>query len=179
MVKENPSKEAAEGYEHFHGLESQQVISDEIDWPPAKELEEEFGPFEEIPKDLSALGECIALMYEDKDTLEDETIEFNSPYPLLVSDYSEYDEGDENLYLVGGNYRVHKKKDLICGPLIWIEYRTIKSFDDGKPTVYKHRFDEPGPTLAQNKHGDQLYLLRADSEFFIDRSSPVSLGISG
>ena len=173
---------AAEGYEHFHGKESEQVLSDDIDWPPPPELTKELGvTLDPLPRHLTALGELTRIEYEDMDSLEDEMIYFEDfkTLPILASDYKSTREGKETLFIVGGDYEVEPYDSLICGPLIWLEYQTVKSFDDFQPTLYKHRFHEPFPMLASNRDGTQLYIFRHESKFSIDRSTPVSGGIDG
>lgn len=177
----NPSQsELADiGYEQFHGKPSMKITTDDLDWPPPEELEDQFGPFGELPGDLACLGELLAVMYEDERSLEDEVVEFSRPYPFLATDWKR--QGKETLYIVGGDYEVEVWDDFICGPLIWVLYSTIKSFEDFEPTDFKHRFVEgPSlPTLAHNYDGNQLYIFRGDSNFSIDRSRPTSLGIDG
>jgi hypothetical protein len=48
-----------------------------------------------------------------------------------------------------------------------------------KPTEYVHEFNDPHPIVAVNHNGKQLYILRGESNFSIDRSEPVSAGIKG
>jgi hypothetical protein len=177
--RRNPSQaeRAKQGFEHFHGTESTKVTLDDVDWPPPAELEEKFGPFQQLPEDVALLGELVAVMYEDDDTLDDEVIEFSDPLPFLVTDYAK--RGRECLYITGGEYEVDTWDDFICGPLRWICYLTAKSFDDMQPTEYKHWFTEPTPILAHNYNGTQLYILRGESRFRIDRTNPTSLGIDG
>jgi len=175
---------AAEGYELFHGKESEKVILDEFDFPPPQELIVQFGNFlPRLPKWVSALGELKALSYEKEDEelglLPEEIQKFKRPYPLLCSDFRGKCEGDETLYIVGGDYVADEEPDLICGNLIFVTYSTVKSFDDFQPVEYTHRFNEPWPILAQNEDGTQLYVIRDQSEFSIDRSGSVSGGIRG
>lgn len=179
LTESNPSQSelANQGFEHFHGKPSTKITLDDIDWPPPGKLEEQIGPFPYLPKDVALLGELLAVMYEDEESLDDEIIEFSNPLPFLVTDYAP--EGKECLLITGGEYKVEIWDDFICGPLRWVEYQTVKSFDDFEPTSYKHWFLEPVPILAHNHDGTQLYILRGDSEFRIDRSRPTSLGIDG
>lgn len=188
FVRRNPrtSREeelAVKGYEHFHGGKSERVTTDRIQWPPPDELEAEFGPFGALPEWVSALGELFAFSYEkeeaDGELHEEEKFYFDKPYPLLCSDYYGEHEGDESLYIVGGKYKAQREEDLICGNLIWVKYYTVKEFDDFKPVEYVHRFDSPWPIVAQSKDRRQLYILRGDSEFYIERKGNVSAGISG
>lgn len=181
MTRKNPSQAeiADKSFEKFHGKPSVRITTDVIDWPPPDELEDEFGPFPPLPEDVALLGNLISLAYEDEETLEDEVCKFSKPYPLLCSDYLLEEMGEEQLLIVGGDYQIHKISDLICGLLIYLEYETKKSFDDLQLVVYKHRFNYPAPVVAQNKEGDQFYIFRGDSEFFIDREGEVSAGIDG
>ena len=187
MTKRNPTREeelAAEGYERFHGKESEKVILDEFDFPPPQELMVEFGDFlPRLPKWVSALGELKALSYEKEDPelgLQPEEIQkFKRPYPLLCSNFQKTCEGEETLFIIGGDYVADFEPDLICGNLIWVCYQTIKSFDDFQPIEYHHRFDSPWPILAQNEGGTQLYIIRDESRFSIARQGNVSAGIHG
>lgn len=178
MKRNHSQSEIADlGYEHFHGTPSLKLFEDDLDWPPPESIEEQFGPFPELPKDLACLGELTAVMYEDEETLEDEVIELSRFYPFLATDYAK--EGRESLYIVGGEYEVEVWEDFICGPLRWVTYLTVKSFEDFEPTEFKHWFNEPCPILAHNHDGTQLYILRGETGFKIDRSRPTSLGIDG
>lgn len=179
--KRNPSMDelADQTFEHFHGKPSEHITTDVIDWPPPNELEDEYGPFMPIPTDLALLGELMAICYEDPETLDDMVIDFVRPRPFLLSDYLMKSEGDESLYISGGGYSEGRNETCILGPILYVEYRTMKSFDDFEPTIYKHRFGEEFPILAQNKKGTQLYILRGESEFYLDRKSQVSAGICG
>lgn len=190
---------AERGYSHFHGTEPDRIIMDDYDWPPPCELEECFGPFDDAPRNLTGIGELLALGFEpmDAEPLEEEELSFVRPHPMLASDYMDYKEGDENLYIVGGKYKLEKlrpvfktvlfeedeyspeEKPFILGSILWISYLAEKSFDDLKPIEYVHRTNEPYPVLARNKAGTQLYIFRGESQFSIDRSHPVSLGIKG
>ena len=186
MSKRNPmSREeelAVEGREYFTGGKSERVTTDRLQWPPPQELLDHFD-VSRLPKWVSALGELLAISYEkegsDGELYEEEVLEFKKPYPLLCSDFAMTDEGYESLYIVGGDYKAHAEEDLICGNIIWVEYVSVKSFDDFKPVNYKHRFDSPWPLLAQSKDRRQLYVLRDESEFYIERSGNVSAGIAG
>ena len=182
----NPTREedlAAEGYAKFHGRESEKVVTDRIQWPPPVELEEEFGPFGRLPKWVSALGELLWLSYEKEmengELLEEEVLEFRKPYPLLCSDFLLKPEGDETLYIIGGDYKAHPEDDLICGNLIRVAYLAVKSFEDFQPVEFVHRMDSEWPILAQSKDRRQLYVFRGGSEFYIDRNGSVSAGIAG
>jgi hypothetical protein len=187
MPRRNPTREedlAAEGYEFFSGKESEKVVLDEFDFPPPQELMVQFGNFlPKLPKWVSALGELHSLSYQRDDPeygLQDEEIQlFHKPYPLLCSDFKWKSEGYESLFIVGGSYLADEEPDLICGNLIWVDYLACKSFEDFKPTHFQHRFNDSWPILAQNYEGDQLYVIRAESEFSIDRSGNVSGGIAG
>lgn len=187
MAKRNPTREeelAAEGYEFFHGKESEHVVLDEFDFPPPYELTSVFGDFlPKLPKWVSALGELKALAYEKDDEeygLQPEEIQkFKRPFPLLCSDFRWKSQGAETLYIVGGNYLADEEPDLICGNLIWVTYSTVKAFDDFQPVEYCHRFNEPWPILAQNEGGTQLYVIRDQSRFKIARQGNVSAGIDG
>jgi hypothetical protein len=185
MAKRNPTEDlAAEGYERFHGKESEHVVLDEFDFPPPQELMVQFGNFlPKLPRWVSALGELKALSYEKEDEefgLQPEEIQkFKKPYPLLCSDFRWKREGRETLFIVGGNYVADDEPDLICGNLIWITYTTVKTWDDFQPIDYTHRFDSPWPILAQNETGDQLFIIRDQSRFSIDRQGSVSAGIAG
>lgn len=186
MTKRNPSREeieAVEGREYFTGGKSERVATDRIQWPPPAQLEDAFGSFQRLPKWVSALGELISISYEkegeDGELYEESIFEFKKPYPLLCSDFMSTVEGDETLFIVGGNYKADHEDDLICGNLIWVEYVSVKSFDDFQPTNYRHRFDSPWPVVAQSVDRKQLYILRAESEFYIDRKGGVSAGIAG
>ena len=175
---------AAEGYERFHGKESEKVILDEFDFPPPDELMVIYGDFlPRLPKWVSALGELKALSYEKEDEefgLQPEEIQkFKKPYPLLCSDFASKAEGNESLFIVGGDYVADFEPDLICGNLIYVTYQTVKSFDDFQPIEYTHRFNEPWPILAQNADGTQLYVIRDASKFYIARQGNVSAGIAG
>lgn len=182
-TQENPKiKDTIEAYSHFHGTEPDKISTDSIDWPPPPELEEEFGPFdEEAPYDLVGLGELLGMAYEpvDSDPLDREIIKFKRPYPLLASDYMNYDEHEENLYITGGNYKEKPEPGYICGNLRWVTYLTVKSFDQLKPIEYTHEFNDPYPQLCTNAAGTQYYIFRGDSEFYIERGHPVSAGIVG
>lgn len=174
---------AMEGYEHFHGKTSEKITTDRIQWPPPQELIDRFGNPGGLPAWVSALGELLSISYEkendDGELFEEETLEFKKPYPLLCSDYMSMLEEEETLYIIGGNYKAHREEDLICGNIIWVEYLSVKSFDDFQPVNYKHRFDSPWPVLAQSKDLRQLYIFRGDSNFFIERQGNVSAGIAG
>lgn len=177
---------AAEGFEYFSGRKSEHVVLDDFYFPPPESLIIEFGDFlPKLPKWVSALGQLIALSYQRDDEeygLQDEEIQkFKKPYPLLCSDFRWKREGEETLFIVGGDYIADDEPDLICGNLIWVEYIAKKSFDDSVPVPYQHRFNsEPGfPILAQNEDGDQLYVIRNESTFYIERSGNVSAGIGG
>ena len=192
MSKRNPTREeqlAVEGFEKFHGKESERILTDSIDWPPDESLwdRDDFMP-DRLPKWVSGLGELLAISYIDERTLAHETITFKKPYPILASNFQMTRFQEETLFVVGGKYRVESEENLICGEIPWIEYLSVKSFDDFKPTPYIHEFsfDEEGaglpwprPILAQNKAANQIYILRGDSEFGIDRIGRVSGGISG
>jgi hypothetical protein len=179
----NPKlEEAMKGYSHFHGSAPDKISTDSYDWPPPLELEDEFGPFDpQAPIDLIGLGELLGLGYEpvDSEPLEREVIKFKRPYPLLASDYINYEEGEEELFVVGGHYKEKPEEDYVCGNLRWVTYLTVKSFDDMKPIEYTHEFNEPYPQLCTNKKGTQYYIFRGDSEFSIGRGHPVSAGIEG
>lgn len=183
--RRNPTEElAAEGYEFFHGTDSEKVVLDEFDFPPPRELIDTFGNFlPKLPKWVSALGELLSIAYEKDDEeyglQPEEILEFKKPYPLLCSDFRWKREGEESLFIIGGNYLAHEEPDLICGNLIWVTYQTVKSFDVFKPVEYTHRFNSPWPVLAQNLDGDQLYVIRDQSKFFIAREGNVSAGIDG
>jgi len=186
MPRRNAREEdiAAEGFEFFHGKESEKVVLDEFDFPPPQELMVQFGNFlPRVPKWVSALGELKALSYEKEDEeygLQPEEIQkFSKPYPLLCSDFQTKCEGQESLYIVGGRYVADEEPDLICGNLIFVTYQTVKQFDDFQPIEYTHRFNEPWPILAQNEAGDQLYIIRDQSRFKIARNGNVSAGIAG
>lgn len=186
MKRRNPTREeelAAKGYEKFHGKESEKVVTDRIQWPPPEELEYDFGPFPRLPQWVSALGELLWLSYEKEldsgEVLEEEIIEFKKPFPLLCSDFMRHGEGDESLYVVGGDYKADFEEDLICGNLIRIAYLTVKSFEDFQPVEFVHRFDSPWPMVAQSKDRKQIYIFRDESEFYIERSGSVSAGIAG
>ena len=186
-VRRNPSKAedlAAEGYEFFHGKESEKVVLDDFDFPPPYELTVYFGNFlPKLPKWVSALGELKALSYERDDEeygLQPEEIQkFHKPYPLLCSDFRSRSQGHESLFIVGGRYLADEEPDLICGNLIFVTYETVKSFEDFKPVLFTHRFNEPWPILAQNEDGNQLYVIRDQSRFSIAREGNVSAGIAG
>lgn len=185
-AKRNPTREeeaAIAGREFFTGGKSERVTTDRIQWPPPQELLDEFGPQRKLPKWVSALGELLAISYEkegeDGELFEEEVLEFKKPYPLLCSDFASAVEGDETIYIVGGNYKAHFENDLVCGNIIWVEYESVKSFDDFQPTNYKHRFDSPWPVLAQSYDRKQLYVFRDESEFYIERNGSVSSGIAG
>jgi hypothetical protein len=186
MARRNTREEeqAAEGYEFFHGKQSEKVILDDFDFPPPFELTVQFGNFlPKLPSWVSALGELKALSYERDDEeygLQPEEIQkFKRPYPLLCSDFQSKCEGEESLFIVGGDYLADEEPDLICGNLIYVVYVSLKSFDDFQPIEYCHRFNQPGPILAQNLDGNQLYVIRADSRFSIARQGSVSAGIDG
>jgi len=187
MPRRNPTREediAAEGYEFFHGKESEKVVLDEFDFPPPAELTIVYGNFlPRLPKWVSALGELKSLTYEKEDEefgLQPEEHEkFHKPYPLLCSDFQSKCEGEETLFIVGGAYIADEYPDLICGNLISVTYETIKSFENFKPILFTHRFNEPWPILAQNENGDQLYIIRDQSQFSIARQGSVSAGIAG
>lgn len=173
-----------EGKEYFTGGKSERITTDGIQWPPQHELESQFGPLQrKFPKWVSALGELLSVSYEKEDASgelhEEEVFEFRKPYPILCSDFASQNEGEESLYIIGGNYRAHSEPDSICGNLIWIEYESVKSFQDFHPMNYRHRFDSPWPILAQSRDRRQLYIFRNDSEFYIERSGDVSAGIGG
>jgi hypothetical protein len=70
---------------------------DDYDWPPPCELEEAFGPFDDAPRNLTGIGELLALGFEpvDAEPLEEEELSFKRPHPMLASDYMDYSEGDE------------------------------------------------------------------------------------
>lgn len=175
---------AAEGFAKFHGKESEHVVLDDFDFPPPYELTAVFGNFlPKLPKWVSALGELRSLSYQKDDDeygLQDEEIQvFSKPYPLLCSDFRWKSQGSESLFIVGGNYLADEEPDLICGALIWVDYVSVKSFDDFQPINYQHRFNSPWPVLAQNESGDQLYVIRDQSRFFISREGSVSAGIDG
>ena len=142
MSKRNPTEElATEGYEKFHGKESEKVILDEFDFPPPYELTVTFGNFlPKLPKWVSALGELKALSYEKDDPeygfQPEEVQKFKKPYPLLCSDFHWKREGEESLYIIGGKYIADDEPDLICGNLIWVTYSTVKQFDDFQPIEY-------------------------------------------
>ena len=176
-------REAVLGREYFTGGKSERVLTDRIQWPPPAVLEEAFGPMPRLPKWVSALGELLAFSYEKEDEdgelYEESVFEFKKPYPLLCSDFTSTIDGDETLYVVGGNYKLDYEEDLICGNVIWVEYVSVKSFDDFQPTNYRHRFDSPWPIAAQSEDRKQLYILRDESEFYIDREGGVSAGIAG
>mgnify|MGYP001567104885 FL=1 len=186
-VRRNPSKAedlAAEGYEFFNGKESEKVVLDDFDFPPPYELTVYFGNFlPKLPKWVSALGELKALSYERDDEeygLQPEEIQkFSRPYPLLCSDFRSRSQGHESLFIVGGRYLADEEPDLICGNLIFVTYETVKSFEDFKPVLFTHRFNEPWPILAQNEDGNQLYVIRDQSRFSIAREGNVSAGIAG
>ncbi len=187
MKRRNPTREedlAVEGYAKFHGKESEKVVTDRIQWPPPDELEWEYGPFSKLPKWVSALGELLWFSYEKEDPetgelAEEEVYEFKKPYPLLCSDFQSKCEGEESLFVVGGNYKLDYEEGLICGNLIRISYLSVKSFDDFTPTEYVHRLDADWPIAAQSKDRRQLYIFRANSEFSIERQGNVSAGIAG
>jgi hypothetical protein len=186
MARKNQTREedlAAEGYEKFHGKESEKVVTDRIMWPPPDELEWEFGPWPKLPKWVSALGELLWFSYEKElengELQEEEIYEFNKPYPLLCSDFQSKCEGEESLFVIGGNYKLHQEDDLICGNLIRVSYLSVKSFDDFTPTEYVHRLDADWPIAAQSKDRRQLYIFRGESEFSIERNGNVSAGIAG
>lgn len=175
---------AIKGYEHFHGKKSERVTTDRIQWPPPEELEDAFGPFRALPEWVSALGELLSFSYEregpDGELYEEEIFEFTKkPLPLLCSDYMSEREGEESLFIVGGDYKAHPEEDLICGNLIWVSYLTVKSFAEFQPVEYRHRFDSPWPIIAQSKDRKQLYIFRDLSEFYIERNGNVSAGIAG
>lgn len=160
------------------------MVLDDFDFPPPVELTIIYGNFlPKLPKWVSALGELRALSYERDDEeygLQPEEIQkFKKPYPLLCSDFRSKRQGAESLFIVGGAYLADEEPDLICGNLIYVTYETIKSFEDFQPIQFTHRFNEPWPILAQNVDGDQLYIIRDQSQFCIDRSGEVSGGISG
>ena len=186
MPKRNPTREeelAAEGYAKFHGKESERVVTDRIQWPPPDELEWEYVPFPKLPKWVSALGELLWFSYEKElengELLEEEVYEFKKPYPLLCSDFQTKCEGEENFFIVGGNYKLDSEEDLLCGNVIRVSYLSIKSFDDFTPTEYVHRLDSPWPVAAQSKDRKQLYIFRGESSFSIERQGNVSAGIAG
>lgn len=174
---------AIEGREYFTGNKSERIATDRIQWPPPDELEDRFGPFPRLPRWVSALGELVAFSYEregdDGELYEESVFEFDKPYPLLCSDFMSSNEGDESLYIIGGRYKADYEPDLICGNLIWVEYVSVKSFDDSQPTNYKHRFDSPWPIVAQSADRKQFYIFRDESEFYISRDGDVSPGIAG
>lgn len=174
---------AVRGYEIFHGGVSEKVITDRVQWPPPAELIVLFPCPRRLPEWVSALGELLWVSYEkeleDGQLLEEEVLEFKKPFPLLCSDFTQRREGDESLYIVGGSYKAHQEDDLICGNLIRLGYLSVKSFDDFTPTEYVHRLDSPWPVLAQSVDRKQLYIFRDESEFYIERSGNVSMGISG
>lgn len=176
-------RDAVIGREYFTGGKSEQIATDRIQWPPPDELVEIFGPLPRLPKWVSALGELLAFSYEkegeDGELYEEAVYEFDKPYPLLCSDFASTSEGDESLFVVGGKYKLDYEEDLICGNLIWVEYVSVKSFDDFQPTNYRHRFDSPWPIVAQSKDRRQAYIFRDESEFYIDRSGSMSGGIAG
>lgn len=185
MPRRNPTEElAAEGFEFFHGKESERIVLDDFDFPPPIELINVFGNFlPKLPRWVSALGELRALAYERDDEeygLQPEEIQkFRKPFPLLCSDFRWKHEGSESLFIVGGDYVADEEPDFICGNLIWVTYSTVKAFDDFQPVEYTHRFNEPWPILAQNEDGDQLYIIRDQSRFSISRKGNVSGGIDG
>ena len=185
MRKRNPTEElAAEGYEFFHGKNSEHVVLDEFDFPPPSQLIDTFGNFlPKLPKWVSALGELKAICYEKDDEeygLQPEEVQqFKRPFPLLCSDFRWKHEGAESLFIIGGSYLADEEPDLICGNLIYVTYSTVKQFDDFQPVDYTHRFDSPWPVLAQNETGDQLFIIRDQSRFRIARQGNVSAGIDG
>lgn len=169
---------AKAGWKHFHGRPSTRVFSREIDWPPPEQLEQEFGPFDAyLPSDLTVLGQLREIGYQDAQTLRYQLLTFKKPFPMLATDYLE--PGYESLFIVGGDYRVAPRPGLICGPLLYVVYRTIKRFDDYSKSDYHHDFSDPKATVAHSADGRQLYILRGESQFRIDDSQPMSLGIDG
>lgn len=169
---------AREAYKHFHGKASENALETGILWPPPQIL---FNTLGELAKPsqihVVGLGELLEIGYEDQRTLKDMQLQFRPPYPLLASDYG--DLAAEELYITQADYQVPVHKDRICGPLTYVTYMTVKSFDKFEPTPYKHRFSEPWPMLAHSDDGRQLYIFRDQSEFSIDDSNGISRGIVG